>query len=83
VPGFALADSDVLIGDRVAGEARWRTGSDVGALSGKVVRLRFVMRDADLYSFRFHIAGKSGHPNTPRTKDSSHVFGPPLHPNRS
>jgi len=32
---------------------KWKAGSDVSALVGKPVRLRFVMTDADLYSFRF------------------------------
>jgi hypothetical protein len=31
----------------------WKSGSSVAALSGKPVRLRFVMKDADLYSIRF------------------------------
>jgi len=52
-PGFTLEGSKILIGDRIAGEARWKSGADVGALQGKTVRLRFVMRDADLYSLRF------------------------------
>ena len=32
---------------------RWSNGSDIGSLEGKVVRLRFVLKDADLYSIRF------------------------------
>ena len=52
-PGFALEDSGILIGDRIAGEACWKSGPEVGVLAGKPVRLRFAMRDADLYSFRF------------------------------
>ena len=31
----------------------WKSGSDLSSLSGKPIRLRFVMGDADLYSFRF------------------------------
>jgi hypothetical protein len=31
----------------------WQSGSDLGTLAGKPVRLRFVLRDADLYSIRF------------------------------
>ena len=53
IPGFALADSVELYGDTVARAARWKNGSDLGALAGKPVRLRFVMRDADLYSLQF------------------------------
>ncbi len=32
---------------------KWKTGSDVSALAGQTVRLRFVMKDADLYALRF------------------------------
>ncbi|MBI5775531.1 MAG: hypothetical protein HZA89_17560 [Verrucomicrobia bacterium] len=53
LPGFALADAQETIGDDVARVAAWKGGSDVSALAGKTVRLRFVMKDADLYSLRF------------------------------
>ena len=33
--------------------AIWKDNPDLGALAGKPVRLRFVMRDADLYSIKF------------------------------
>jgi len=32
---------------------KWEDGSDVSALVGKPIRMRIVMSDADLYSFRF------------------------------
>lgn len=54
LPGYALSDSRELIGDQMAREARWSQGTDVSALSGKTVRLRFVLRDADLFALRFH-----------------------------
>ncbi|MBN1342510.1 MAG: hypothetical protein JXQ73_07510 [Phycisphaerae bacterium] len=53
VEGFALADCPEIYGDSVAEPARWKGGNDVGKLAGKPVRLRFVMKDADLYSIRF------------------------------
>ena len=53
LPGFALADSIELYGDTVARNAIWKDNPDLGALAGKPVRLRFVMRDADLYSIKF------------------------------
>jgi hypothetical protein len=31
----------------------WQRSSDVSKLAGKPVRLRFVMRDCDLYAFQF------------------------------
>lgn len=53
VPGYTLADSDEIVGDSIERIVRWKTGSDISALSGKPVRLRFAMKDADLYSVRF------------------------------
>ncbi len=34
-------------------EVTWKHGADVSRLAGRPVRLRMVMKDADLYSFRF------------------------------
>jgi hypothetical protein len=45
--------STELYGDTVARNAIWKDNPDLGALAGKPVRLRFVMRDADLYSIKF------------------------------
>lgn len=53
LPGFALDDADEVIGDEISRVVTWKGKGDVAALSGKPVRLRFVMRDADLYSLRF------------------------------
>ncbi len=53
LPGFALADADELIGNEIARPVTWRGKDDLGALAGKPLRLRFVMKDADLYSLRF------------------------------
>jgi hypothetical protein len=53
LPGFTLDDSIELYGDTVARNALWKNNPDLDALSGKPVRLRFVMRDADLYSIKF------------------------------
>ena len=53
IPGFALADSVELYGDTVARAAKWKNDPDLATLAGKPVRLRFVLRDADLYSLKF------------------------------
>ncbi len=53
VAGHALADSVEIIGDHIARTVKWNSGSDVSALAAKPIRLRFVMKDADLYSLRF------------------------------
>jgi len=53
IPGFALADCPEVYGDEIEHVMVWRAGSDLSALAGKPVRLRFAMRDADLYSLGF------------------------------
>ncbi len=52
--GYTLAECPEMIGDDVDRTIRWSAGGDVGKLAGKTVRLRFVMKDADLYSLRFY-----------------------------
>lgn len=53
IDGFRMEDAVPIIGDEIERAVRWKNGSDVGELSGKIVRLRFDMKDADLYSLRF------------------------------
>ena len=54
MPGFALSDADEIIGDDLERVITWRKGkSDVSSLAGQPVRLRFVMRDTDLFAMRF------------------------------
>ena len=53
IPGFTLADSVEQIGDDLERVITWNGGREVGGLSGRPVRLRVVMKDADLYSLRF------------------------------
>ena len=53
MPGFALADCPEMIGDEIDRVISWKGGMEVGKFAGKVVRLRFAMKDADLYSLRF------------------------------
>ncbi|MCP3916418.1 MAG: hypothetical protein GY711_12745 [bacterium] len=53
LPGYALADAVPQIGNELERHVAWKQGSDVEELAGEVVRLRFVLRDADLYALRF------------------------------
>ena len=53
LPGFALADCHEVFGDTVDRVVTWKGGGDVGSLAGKPVRLRFELKDADLYSLQF------------------------------
>lgn len=56
IPGFGLEAAGELIGNDVGGAARWAGNADLRALQGRPVRLRFHLRDGDLYSWRFHQA---------------------------
>ncbi len=53
IEDFALAQSKPLIGDAIAQVVSWKNGGDVSALTGKPVKLRFEMGDADLFSIQF------------------------------
>lgn len=53
IPGFSLAECLEFSGDAIDHTVNWKQGSDVSKLAGKPVRLRFMLRDVDLYSFRF------------------------------
>ena len=53
LPGFALTDAVEQIGNEIERSVAWRGGDDVSAPAGQTVRLRFVMKDAELFSYRF------------------------------
>ncbi|MDX2029056.1 MAG: hypothetical protein SF339_00180 [Blastocatellia bacterium] len=53
LPGCALTDAVEQIGNEIERAVAWRAGEDISALAGQTVRLRFVMKDAELFSFRF------------------------------
>ena len=53
IPGYSLRSCPEIYGDELEHVVAWKAGADVSALAGKPVRLRFVMKDADLYSMRF------------------------------
>ena len=57
IPGYTLDDCPEIIGDEVERLITWKGGADLARLAGKTVRLRFALKDADLYSFRFHSPG--------------------------
>ena len=53
LPGFSLADSVETIGNEIERAVRWKGGRDVSALAGQPIRLRFLLKDADLYAIQF------------------------------
>jgi len=53
IEGFSLADCPDQFGDSVQRVVTWKGGADVKELAGHTVRLRFVLKDADLFAFQF------------------------------
>ena len=53
IPGYSLAENPEIFGDSIEYVAPWKEGSNLASLSGRPVRLRFVLKDADLYSIPF------------------------------
>lgn len=51
--GYRAEDCTEFYGDTTAHTVHWKGGRDLSRLAGKPVRVRFQIRDADLYSFRF------------------------------
>lgn len=63
VPGFALADAVEIYGDELERKAAWKGTPELGKLAGVPVRLRLVMKDADVFSIRFGEAGREQGPD--------------------
>ena len=53
IPGFTLAECPSLFGNATDYAVEWKSKAKLSDLAGKPVRLRFVLKDADLYAFRF------------------------------
>ena len=53
IEGYNLKDAKELIGNYIDHPAAWKNGTDVSSLSGRPIRLKFFMKDADLYSLQF------------------------------
>ena len=53
LPDYTLADCNPIIGDHIEGEVVWKSKTDLSDVLGKTIRLRFVMKDADLFALRF------------------------------
>ena len=48
-----MSDCNLQYGDQIDRVVSWKTGTDVSQLAGQSLRLKFELKDADLYSLRF------------------------------
>ncbi len=53
LPGFTLQDCTEIFGNSIERTVSWKSGGDLSKLAGQSVRLRFVMKDADVYALQF------------------------------
>ena len=53
LPGYTFDDCEELFGDTLDRNITWKTNPDLSPLVGQSVRVRFVLRDADLFSYQF------------------------------
>ncbi|MDZ7379693.1 MAG: hypothetical protein ONB06_10170, partial [candidate division KSB1 bacterium] len=53
IPRYMLDESIEIIGNEIERVVHWKSGSDVSPLAGQTVRLRLVMKDADLFAVWF------------------------------
>ena len=53
ISGYTLNECPPIFGDSLARIVNWEKGSELSALEGKTVKLRFVLKDADLFSIQF------------------------------
>jgi hypothetical protein len=53
IEGFELENATVLIGNEIEKAVTWQGNPNLAKLIDMPVRLRFVMKDADLYSMKF------------------------------
>ena len=54
LPGYRLDDCRPIFGDELARTVAWKKGSDVTSLAGQSVKLKFEIKDGDLFSMQFH-----------------------------
>jgi len=53
IPGFGIDDAEPIFGDTLGREVTWKGNPDLGKIAGQPVRIRFVLKEADLFSYRF------------------------------
>lgn len=53
IPGFEMESCIEIYGDYIEQVVQWEQGSRLSSLSGKPIRIRFALRDADLYAIQF------------------------------
>ena len=50
---YGLEDCNVIIGNEIKKLVSWKGKSDLNKIAGKIVKLKFFLKDSDLFSIKF------------------------------
>lgn len=53
IPGFAQSDCLPIVGDEIERTVQWKSGKNIGKFQRQPIRLKFYLKEADLFSIRF------------------------------
>jgi len=53
IKGFTVNDCKIMVGDKIKQKVIWKSNKDLKQLKGKVIQLKFLMKECDLYSYKF------------------------------
>lgn len=53
IPGFSAEDCDIIYGDSLDRRVSWKGNRDISSLQGKPIVLRFLLKEADVYSLKW------------------------------
>jgi len=53
ISGYTFKDAEEIYGDEIEHVVEWKDGRDLSHLAGQPIRLKFSLKDADLYSIQF------------------------------
>jgi hypothetical protein len=51
--GFSADECEEIIGDMIDRTVKWNDSSNISSLAGAPIRLKFIMKDADLFALQF------------------------------
>jgi hypothetical protein len=51
--GFSAEESTEIVGNELERVVQWKGEGKLAELAGKPIRIRFLLKDADLFSFQF------------------------------
>lgn len=54
ISGFSKDDAREIIGNEIKRIVDWKSNQSLSSISGKPIRLKFYLKDADLFSFKFN-----------------------------